>query len=143
MRGCAFRTPPLKVGLTRMPLAAIGPLVDDILSMYGAVPGVLGPEDEACAFATAWSERTGVRTELGMRQGIYQLRRVRPLESTPAGRLRPASPSDQALAVEWSASFVRETHVLADRDIEASVAAKIDEGTLWLWDDGTPRSMAA
>src|SRR5687768_8600942 len=34
VRGCAFRTPPLKVGLTRMPPGAIEPLVDDLRSLY-------------------------------------------------------------------------------------------------------------
>jgi predicted GNAT family acetyltransferase len=143
VRGCAFRTPPLKVGITRMPHAAIAHLAEDIRRVYPEIPGVLGPEPEAGIFAATWGERSDVRFEVGMRQGIYRLQRVRPPRSSPAGRLRLADRTDMAQAVEWSSSFVRETHVFADRDLAGSVLAKIDDGTLWLWDDGGPRSMAA
>jgi ribosomal protein S18 acetylase RimI-like enzyme len=140
--GCAFRTPPLKLGITRMPRQAIEPLVQEVHSVFPAIPGVLGPEPEAGLFAAGWGERTGTRSERGMRQGIYQLERVRPPKSYPPGRLRLARQQDLELAADWSSTFVRETHV-DDRDIATSVRAKIEAGTLWLWDDGEPRSMAA
>jgi GNAT superfamily N-acetyltransferase len=142
VRGCAFRTPPLKLSITRMPPAAIEPLADEVRSVFPAIPGVLGPEPEVRWFAAAWSERTGARAEPGMRQGIYRLERVRLLDSYPPGRLRLAGPEDLQLAAEWSSAFIRETHI-DHRDVAASVRTKIEGGTLWLWEDGSPRSMAA
>jgi GNAT superfamily N-acetyltransferase len=140
--GCAFRTPPLKLGITRMPAEAIALLADEVRSVFPAIPGVLGPEAEVGRFATAWSERTGARAEPGMRQGIYQLERVRLPKPQPPGRLRLAGPGDLELATEWSAAFIRETHI-GHRDVMDSVRTKIEGETLWLWEDGEPRSMAA
>jgi len=140
--GCAFRTPPLKVGLTRMPREAIGPLAEDVAAAFHSIPGVLGPEPEAGLFASAWSARTGARAHVGMRQGIYRLERVLLPDALPPGHLRMARPQDFDLAVEWASHFVRETGI-DDRQLQRSIGTRITAGTLWLWDDGRPRSMAA
>ena len=46
VKGCAFRTPPFKLGLTRMPSAAIAVLAEDVARVYTSLPAVLGPEAE-------------------------------------------------------------------------------------------------
>jgi GNAT superfamily N-acetyltransferase len=142
VQGCAFRTPPMKLGITRMPRSAIPLLVEDVRRVYGAIPGVLGPVNDAGAFAAAWSEHVGARTVEGMRQGIYRLERVRPPRAFPNGRLRPATPEDRELAVRWSLDFIEEVDV-DHRDVETGVSERIAAETLWFWDDGEPRSMAA
>ena len=63
--GCAFRTPPFKLGLTRMPRAAIGLLVDHVAGVYATLPAILGPEDEARHFAELWGRRTGCSSTVG------------------------------------------------------------------------------
>ena len=142
VQGCAFRTPPLKLGITRMPRAAIVPLVKDVSRVYDAIPGVLGPEPAAGLFAAAWSACVAARAVEGMRQGIYRLERVLPPKAYPNGRLRLAMPEDRELAVRWSFDFLEEVAV-DHRDVESGVDERIAGGTLWLWDDGGPRSMAA
>jgi hypothetical protein len=43
--GCAYRTPPFKVGVTVLPESAIAPLVADLTATYpGAIGGFSGPE---------------------------------------------------------------------------------------------------
>ena len=42
--GCAFRTPPYKLGLTRMPLEAVPLLARSVAEVYEELPAVLGPE---------------------------------------------------------------------------------------------------
>jgi predicted GNAT family acetyltransferase len=125
-----------------MPREAIDPLVDDVAAAFPSIPGVFGPEPEAGSFAAAWSARTGARARVGMRQGIYRLERVVVPDTMPAGHLRAALPQDFDLAVEWAAHFVRETGI-DDRQLEKSIGTRITAGTLWLWDDERPRSMAA
>jgi predicted GNAT family acetyltransferase len=113
-----------------------------VASAFPSIPGVLGPEPEAGLFASAWTERSGARAHVGMRQGIYRLERLVLPDAMPAGGLRAAGPRDFDLAVEWASHFVRETGI-DDRQLEKSIGARITSGTLWLWDDGRPRSMAA
>ena len=57
--GCAFRTPPHSLGLTRMPPEAVAPLVASVADTYAELPGVVGPEPEATAFAEGWRAARG------------------------------------------------------------------------------------
>lgn len=50
--GCAFRTPPYKLGLTRMPLDAVPLLARDVAEVYDEIPAVLAPNTVARALGT-------------------------------------------------------------------------------------------
>src|SRR5689334_3570375 len=45
--GAAFRTPPYKLGVTRMPAGAVGPLMEDVARVYKEIPAVLGDHQTA------------------------------------------------------------------------------------------------
>lgn len=139
--GCAFRTPPFKLGITRMPEEALPLLVDEVERVYRDIPAVLGPEPQARVFAALWSERRGVAARAGMRQGIYQLERVIPPSRLPAGRLRTGSQEDVRLVVTWLSAFSAEAG-LPPVDAERKAAEDVARGALCLWEDGEPRSMA-
>ncbi len=140
--GCAFRTPPFKFGLTRVPLETIPAIVEMAADLYDTLPSVLGPHHEAKRFADCWAAARGLRAEPGMRQRIYQLDAVRPPPDPPAGRLRAAKPEDLALAAAWANSFTEDTGVPSgDPDLVARML--IDEDRLAFWDSGEPTSMAA
>jgi len=142
IRGCAFRTPPWKVGITRMPPDAVWALVEDVASTYETIPGVLGPEAETTLFASRWCELRGTTAKPNVRQGIHQLTRVIPPTHPPAGALRLATRHDLGIALEWGSGFVRDTGV-DNHDFRKGIEEKIHTRTLWFWDDGRPRSMAA
>jgi hypothetical protein len=137
--GCAFRTPPYKLGLTRMPRAAVPAVATDVGSVYASIPAVLGPEAEAHAFADAWCARTGAVAVPGMRHRIYQLDRVVP-PHWPPGRFRPAEPADRDVVIAWFLSFGTEAG-LDDPRLTQTAEARLAERTVFLWDDGGPRSM--
>ena len=138
--GCALRTPPHKLLLTAMPLeaaASVGRLVADL---YDDLPAVLGRVDSARAAAEAWVEVHGARTSLGMRNGIYRAdRAIRP-EGVP-GERRLATEDDLDLAAEWGEGFARDAGVLFPSSRETLVAW-VRDGSLHLWEDGRPRSIA-
>jgi len=140
--GCAFRTPPFKLGLTRMPEEATAPLVEHVGRTYAALPAVLGPEEEATRFADLWSRRTGCRHLPGMRQRIHALERVVFPPSPPAGALRRACDADLSLAVAWLEAFARESRTVTG-DSRARALELMRDASLWIWDDGTPRSLVA
>lgn len=139
--GCAYRTPPFKVGLTRLPLDAIPLLVQDIARVYDELPAVLGPEREAGLFAEAWTHLRGVPHYAGMRQRIYQLDRVVPVRSSPPGQFVVATPEHLELVADWIHAFGEEAGITEVRS--RSVAeSRIAEKVLFLWYDREPVSLA-
>lgn len=141
VEGCAFRTPPHKLGLTRMPRGAIPPLVNLVATLYPTLPAVLGPPDEAEELAGLWAARTGVTAVPGLRQGIYQLEAVVPPPPSP-GSLRVAGPGDRPVVEEWLAAFAEDTGTMVG-DPAATARERVEAGTVFLWDDGRPVAMAA
>ena len=57
--GCACRTPPHQLVLSRVPAAAVAPLIEDVGRVYRSLNGVGGPTADAEAFARAWVARSG------------------------------------------------------------------------------------
>jgi predicted GNAT family acetyltransferase len=140
--GCALRTPPHKLVITRMGDGAIEALVDDAAGLYEALPGVLGPEPIVAAFAEAWSTRTGQRATRGRRQRIYEIDRVIRLSYPTTGRLRLAGEMDLDLVAGWIASFFAEA-LTETLDAVEVARTRISRGMIFLWDDPEPVSMAA
>lgn len=144
--GCSFRTPPYKLGLTRMPLVAAPLLARDVAEVYDELPAVLGPDGVARAFADAWGQLKGARVTPGARQRIHILERVVPPSRTAPGVMRRAGPADVSLVARWLGSFVKETR-LGDPVEPMERARRLCGGEggnrlLALWVDGEPVSMA-
>ncbi len=138
--GCAFRTPPHKLGVTRMPDAAATRLAEEVAARFDALPAVFGPRHVAEAFARAWSQRTGARWRLGMDQRIYRLDEVRPPTGVP-GRIRAATREDLTVVADLADGFAADTGV----EFETSKKERADwvkEGCVFLWEDEGPVSMA-
>lgn len=140
--GCAFRTPPFKLGLTRIPAGALPALVDDVAAVYASLPAVLGPEPEAHRVAELWAERKGIRAHPGMRQRIFQLERVIWPERPATGRLRVAEPEDRERVEHWIQAFSAEAGTPM-RGIGRMAEERIRERAIFLWEDVQPCSMAA
>jgi predicted GNAT family acetyltransferase len=140
--GCACRTPPHQLLLSRVPAAGIAPLVEDVGRLYPSLNGVGGPTADAEAFARAWIARHGGRSRVRFRMRLHELTRVSFAGQLPAGSLRKATEADRPLAREWADNYVRDVG-LALADPEATQRL-IRREQLYLWiDAGTPRSMVA
>ncbi|MYE16426.1 MAG: GNAT family N-acetyltransferase [Gemmatimonadetes bacterium] len=146
MVGCAFRTPPWKLGLTRMPLEAVPLLAQSVAEAYAELPAVLGPNEVARAFGDAWSRLKAVEAAPGARQRIHILERVEPPSPMASGKMRRTEPGDIPLVARWLAAFVRESG-LTDAGDPLERAHRLCGGEgggqlLALWVDGGPVSMA-
>jgi GNAT superfamily N-acetyltransferase len=140
--GCAFRTPPFKLGITQIPRESIAPLVDHVAGVYSDLPAVLGPEEAAARFAELWSRRNNCGWSLGMRQRIHALEHVSFPDSHPGGALRPAVDADLPLLVDWMDAFARNTGTSgAHHRIRAEELVR--STSIFLWEDAEPRSMVA
>lgn len=140
--GVAFRTPPHKLGLTRMPLEAVPALVADVGKVYDRLRTVLGPIDVARAFAEEWTRLRGGTAVPGMAQRILALERVIPLRRPPTGGLRVARQGEAPLLADWVRAFHADTGIDGG-DAEGVVNAFVGQERLFVWDDEGPRSMAA
>lgn len=137
--GCAFRTPPYPVGMTRMPLEAVPLVVEGLVERYEEVPGFLGTREVAEAAARAWVGRVGGSFELRMPHRIYRLDEVTPPRAVP-GTMRLARPDELPLILEWEEAFARDAH-MPTRVSPERQAEWVSEGQLFLWEDQEPVSM--
>jgi len=139
--GCAFRTPPHKLGLTRMPVGAVEALANEVADRYPSIPAAFGPNDVAEAFGQAWSRRTGASWAPGLPQRMYRLDRVIPPAGVP-GVARPATEADLATVHRWAGEFTQD----AGHQFMTSAEARdrwVRQGELWLWEvEAAPVAMA-
>jgi uncharacterized protein len=138
----AVRTPPYKLVISRaIDVQALSAIAQDLNS--SPLPGVIGSAPEAEAFAQVWQTVTGqsYRNEMSLR--IYQLEAVQPLPQVN-GYLRQATHADRNLLIDWSKAYIEEAvPEEANKDIERIVDRQLSEGTLYIWQDERPVSMAA
>ena len=139
--GCALRTPPRKLLLSRIPPGAVDALVVDVSACYDDLPAVFGPHAAAREFARQWCERHGCAARDGMAHRLYSLERVVTPDRLPGGALRLATAADIGLVAAWVACFAAEadTEVTTTREF---IAARIDAGDMALWCDPEPRTLA-
>lgn len=141
--GAAFRTPPFKLGLTRMPSEAVNELVRSVAAVYDEIGTVLGPVEVAQAFARHWADRVGRVARPGMAQRIYRLERVVPPPRHCPGLMRQATRNDGSTLIEWADAFHEATGINGGRS-EPLVNDLIARGRMFLWeDDGAAVCMAA
>ena len=142
VEGCAFRTPPFKLGLTRVPPEALPALVDDVAGVYETLPAVFGPPPVAERFATLWSERSGTPASVGTRLRIFSLERVVPPARAVPGELRVAELADLPLLRRWAKAFERDASVFLGKS-KALITRLVSRGAVYLWCDDEIRCMVA
>jgi predicted GNAT family acetyltransferase len=134
----AVRTPPHNVLLSHLEdIHALEVIARDAHERFGAsVPGVLGAKDDARHFAGFWTTLTMQRATPSMQQRIYQATHVE-MPDGVAGELRPATPDDRALLIEWHRAFNEEALGATTHDgVEANVDFRLDPSTssgLFMW----------
>lgn len=142
----ALMTPPYKLQIALFSAGSfesIKLLASEVDKSGWRVPGVIGEEKAARTFATNWSDIVGTTIHDGMRQRIYELRKVNPIQY-PKGIFRQATIDDMLRAIKWSHSF--HTDCFGDsghpKIDDHQTKAMIEEGNLFFWDDPEPVSMA-
>ncbi|MFF7457516.1 GNAT family N-acetyltransferase [Kitasatospora sp. NPDC008115] len=135
--GVAAFTPPHLVVLSGMPDAAAAALGAGLGTGPDLLPGVIGPDRAAAAFAAAWSGATGRPARPGRRERVLRLDGP-PLPSgrpAPSGQVRAAEVAETELFTGWcleaahGAGLSRET-------ARRSVQGQIRGGLLRVWEDG-------
>jgi len=126
--------------VSRLPAAAIAPLVEHVRHAVPSPDGVVSDKSTALAFASAWHRMTGGGAQLRMSMGVYEATEVIPPTAAP-GRLRVARKADLPLLCDWAEAFCREAGLAeAGQDHAPGTGRAIEEGRLYVWEDGEPVS---
>ena len=141
----AVWTPPLNLVLSRAPVEALGALVSELRARDVSLPGVLAPDETAESFAELWSQQGGGPWRVTIRERIYQLTSVSPPAHPVSGRIREAALSDRDVLVRWVRGFSTESGLDPMSEVAAlrEVQRRIEQRTLFVWEDGELASMAA
>jgi GNAT superfamily N-acetyltransferase len=137
--GCAYRTPPYKVGVTPLPDAAIAPLVADLAATYpGPIGGFSGPQPTVSALASAWVERRGGSWSVNTRGRLMSFSTSAAGEGKK-GVLRLAGANDTALAQSWGAAASIDSGIAA---LDGNLCVQLLRAKLlYFWADAEPRCM--
>ena len=136
--GCAYRTPPYRVGVTALPTAALAALVLNLEEVYQTVSGFAGVDPAASALADIWIARHGGSSSIVSRSFLFSLGTALPADGA-AGALRPAAHGDTALAKEWGDAAAAESGIAP---LDGNLCVRLlGAGQLHLWADGAPRCL--
>ena len=139
--GCAYRTPPYKVGVTVLPDTAIEPLVADLAATYpGPIGGFSGPDPTVTLLASAWVERRGGSWSVNTRGRLLSFSGGAGADgAVKKGVLRLAGANDTALAQSWGAAASIDSGIAAlDGDLCTQL---LRARLLYFWSDDQPRCM--
>ena len=138
--GCAYRTPPFKVGVTALPEAAIAPLVADLAATYlGPIGGFSGPEPTVTALADAWVRKRGGSWAVSTRGRLLRFATAAGSRPSKTGVLRLAGPGDAALAQGWGAAASIDSGIAA---LDGALCTQLLRAKmLYFWGDDQPRCM--
>jgi predicted GNAT family acetyltransferase len=123
-----------------------GELASHLARLDPEAPGAVGNLPGIDRFVRAWGSVTGDRAEVAIRQGVFELKRVRETASAP-GRSRPATEDDRPLLRSWIDAFIAESYpqgspLHTERLLDSRLSTGDDAG-LWLWERGSsPVSLA-
>lgn len=122
--------------------AALGLIAQNLERHHWSVPGVLGQLPAAHSFAEAWHVLTGQSVHVGMRERVYELRRVLPVRSAP-GWMRTAGEADLPLLKRWLEQFVIDARMANSTDKTQLAQRMVSDQDAYLWEDGQIVSLAA
>jgi uncharacterized protein len=137
VQAVALCTAPRKLLVSEGPVEAIDALVETMRTHAPELPGVTGPAAVAERFARGFSPHATCE----LRMCLHRLEAVADVPR-PAGHVRVATPSDAARLSRWAQRFVDESGSDDTRPGPELLAPYLANGTLYLWEDGAPTSMA-
>ena len=150
MRTAPFAPHPLFV--MPMPDAAARQVAAALVDRGEEVRGLNGALPATRTLATELGRRTGHRARVHEHTRLHVLKKLVEPKVAPDGRARVAVPADVDLALAWFRAFHADAAEQAGRlqsggegeqFDEKEIAERIDDGRIWLWEDGltTPVSL--
>jgi RimJ/RimL family protein N-acetyltransferase len=133
VRGAISRNPPYDCLLAVVPDAE--ELAAALLAAGVQLPGVNGDIGTVERFAAAWTAATGQRAATHLEMRLFALGALEPPDPPPPGGARAATLADLGLVMDWFAAFAEELELPA-AEAEPRARKQVEDGRLWLWEDG-------
>ncbi len=143
LEACAILAEPFPLMISRAQPPALEALAADVAEVHPELRIAMAPDATARAFGEIWARRSGAAVRSGIRQRVYQLKRVEPPPGAPAGRLRQATADDLPLLEAWFEAFIVEAALDPAPDAVAIARERVGRGVVYLWQDAEPLTMAA
>jgi predicted GNAT family acetyltransferase len=138
-----LHTPPYPVLLTGLPERSADALADALAAWGRQLPGVNAQQDDAAAFAVAWSRLTGASSQEFRRNRLFRLEQLRAPVPFPRGAARVAVASDRDLLASWFDAFTKELADVLGGPGRGTIDDRLSYGGLTLWEaDGAAVSLA-
>jgi predicted GNAT family acetyltransferase len=137
----AIQTPVGNVGIVIGSTDAVEPLVVEMQASAPDLPGVLGETQLAAGFAAKWAEATHQSAAPVEHQRLHVVESVQ-VPADVSGALRRASDADVAVLGPWVSAFYDEVGTPLNRDPFAALQPELDVGSVWLWANDGPVSLA-
>jgi predicted GNAT family acetyltransferase len=131
-----LHTPPYPVLLTGLPEHSADALAEALAACGRELPGVNAQQDDAAAFAAAWSRLTGASSQEFRRNRLFRLEQLRTPVPVPRGAARVAAASDRDLLASWFDAFTKELADLLGGPGRGTVDDRLSYGGLTLWEAG-------
>lgn len=111
-------------------------VLDDLINRSISIPGLLGPRQMTNQAAHYWAAQTEGRTDVNMRQLIYRLDKVVPVDEKE-GYLRQAQQTDLLLLKKWIKAFSKESlgELMTLEEAAEMTKKKIEAAELFVWED--------
>lgn len=133
----AVMTPPYNLMVTSQSGRGIKELAEFLNDQRVRIPGVVGLNLNAEAFAKYWGKLMQVKAEPRMKLRMFELEEVRDF-GIASGEMRQAIPSDLDTVKAWYTDFCKEANLPAAhvQGAQKMGERKLNEGNVYLWIDG-------
>jgi uncharacterized protein len=140
----AVRAPRRALHVSLGELDAIDALARALHARQAELPAVMGPADQARAFAAAWCAlHADLIARVERQLVLYRCEAVTPPLGVP-GQPRRSTIEDTALITRWAQAFERDTNLPLSSDVEPRMRQLCGASDVLIWEvDGVPVACAA
>lgn len=144
----AMMTPPFNFLISGVATAenfkAMDLIMKELMEKDVKVPGIVAEKPLAAAFSEKYCSDFHLPQKVGMKMRLYRLDTVLVVPQV-TGKLRAAKKEDLFFLPHWQLAFADDCQLMRGNimDVAERIKRQIEEGILFIWEDGGPVAQAA
>jgi len=116
---------------------AYGMIATDLYNNGHNPPGVFAPREDAQQFAHTWAVLSGMKTDIEVRERLYECSNVRYAPQI-SGQMREPTRDELPMLVEWAEAMQMECSVPnADPNVKQRIEKSAQSHSIFVWADGS------
>ena len=141
VRGCVMNVEPDGLVVSDLPADSLKYVCEVIGDSGVQFSRIAGPARSAVGIAEDWSAHADLEWAISHEWTAYSLDKVTMPSEKAEGRLRFANQDEKYIVAEWGSYYEEEKP--APISVTKFLLYKLDEGELYVWDDGGPKTLIA